>query len=72
MRQAFSFFENDNVGERLRRAIKYRGLSMTGEYSFRNLSRFRGNNIPDLFDHGFWLLCGKFVIPEKLELLGRF
>jgi hypothetical protein len=53
-------------------SMKYRGLSMTGEYYLRNLSGFRGSNIPDLLDHGFWLQCGKFVIAKKLELISRW
>ncbi len=28
--------------------------------------------MPDLFDHGFWLQLGKFVVPNKLELLARW
>ena len=55
-------------------SLKYSGYSLTGEYYFRNVSGFRGNNInmANLFDHGFWLQCGIFVIPEKLELLSRW
>ena len=25
-----------------------------------------------MFDHGFWLQCGKFIVPEKLQLLARW
>jgi hypothetical protein len=53
-------------------SAKYRGLSMTSEYYFRNVNGFRGGNLPDLFDHGFWLQGGMFVIPEKLQLLSRW
>ncbi len=53
-------------------SLKYHGLSMTTEYYFRNISGFRGSTVPDLFDHGFWLQCGKFLIPQKLELLTRW
>lgn len=55
-------------------SLKYLGYSVTGEYYFRNVNGFRGNNayIPNLFDSGFWLQCGKFVIPQKLELLSRW
>lgn len=55
-------------------SLKYRGYSVTGEYYFRNVNGFRGNStyIANLFDHGFWLQCGKFVIPQKLEFLSRW
>lgn len=55
-------------------SLKYRGYSMTGEYYFRNVSGFRGGStdLGNLFDHGFWLQGGKFVIPRKLELLSRW
>lgn len=53
-------------------SLKYRGLSMTSEYYFRNISGFRGAMVPDLFDHGFWLQSGKFLIPQKFELLARW
>ena len=52
--------------------FKYRGVSLLSEYYFRNLSRFDGAPIPDLFDHGFMLQAGSFVIREKLELLARW
>ena len=32
----------------------------------------QGAAIPELFDHGFWLQAGKFVIPEKCELVARW
>jgi hypothetical protein len=51
---------------------KYRGWSVTTEYYFRNISGFRGDTVPDLFDHGFWLQVGKFVVPEKMQLLARW
>ncbi len=53
-------------------SIKYRGLSATGEYYFRNLSGFRGASVPDLLDHGFWLQSGKFLIPKKFAILTRW
>ncbi len=53
-------------------SCKYRGWSTTMEYYFRNINEFRGASLPDLFDHGFWLQMGKFVIPNKLELLARW
>jgi hypothetical protein len=53
-------------------SCKYRGWSVTSEYYFRNVSGFRGGDLPGLFDHGFWLQAGKFVVPRKLELLTRW
>jgi hypothetical protein len=51
---------------------KYRGWSVLSEYYFRTLSHFRGAAVEDLFDHGFLLQTGKFVVPGKLELLVRW
>lgn len=53
-------------------SLKYRGWSSTLEYYFRSISDVRGATVPDLFDHGFWFQLGKFVIPEKLELVARW
>ena len=53
-------------------SCKYRGWSATSEYYFRNISGFQGAELPGLFDHGFWLQVGKFVVPRKLELLSRW
>tara|TARA_R110002049_G_scaffold50370_2_gene142999 strand:+ start:70820 stop:72217 length:1398 start_codon:yes stop_codon:yes gene_type:complete len=53
-------------------SLKYRGLSMTGEYYFRSINGFRGDSVPELFDHGFWVQCGQFLIPKKLELISRW
>jgi hypothetical protein len=56
-------------------SCKYRGWSVTSEYYFRNISGFEGASIPTiptLFDHGFWLQVGKFVVPGKLELISRW
>lgn len=53
-------------------SCKYRGWSVTSEYYFRNISGFQGAPIPNLFDHGFWLQVGKFVLPEKVELISRW
>ncbi len=51
---------------------KWRGWSLSFEYYFRNINEFKGAALPDLFDHGFWFQLGKFVIPEKLQLLARW
>jgi len=53
-------------------SCKYRGWSVTSEYYFRNIGSFEGASIPDLFDHGFWLQVGKFVVPGKVELISRW
>lgn len=52
--------------------LKYRGLSILSEYYFRTVNRFDGASIPGLFDHGFMVQSGLFVIPKKLELIGRW
>ena len=51
---------------------KFRGWSATFEYYFRNIDSFESAILPDMFDHGFWLQLGKFVLPEKLQLLTRW
>ena len=51
---------------------KLRGCSATFEYYFRNIDGFEGATLPNLFDHGFWLQLGKFVVPRKLQLLARW
>ena len=53
-------------------SAKYRGFSFTSEYYFRNINGFEGGSLPDLFDHGFWLQSGYFLIPRKLEALARW
>ena len=53
-------------------SCKYQGWSVTSEYYFRNISGFKGSDLPNLFDHGLWLEVGKFVVPRKLELLSRW
>lgn len=53
-------------------SLKYSGLSLTSEYYFRSISDFRGSSVQSLFDHGFWLQGGVFLVAEKLELLARW
>lgn len=53
-------------------STKYRGWSTSFEYYFRRVSGIADPAIPDLFDHGFWLQLGCFVVPEKLQLLSRW
>ena len=53
--------------------LKYRGLSVLTEYYFRSLTDFAGGPaVEDLFDHGFMLQTGMFLIRERLEILGRW
>jgi hypothetical protein len=51
---------------------KYRGWSFTSEYYLRSIDGFQGATIPDLFDHGFWMQLGKFLVREKLQVLARW
>lgn len=53
-------------------SIKYRGWSATLEYYFRIISDFEGASIPDLYDHGFWLQAGKFIVPDHFQVLARW
>lgn len=53
-------------------SFKYQGWSLTNEYYFRTIDRFRGAAISQLLDHGHWLQLGKFVIPEKCQILARW
>ncbi len=53
-------------------SLKLHGWSTSLEYYFRNINDFQGATIPDLFDHGFWYQLGYFVVPEKVQLLGRW
>lgn len=51
-------------------AFKYHGYSLEGEYYWRWLDNFRGENtagIPRRFDHGFQLQGTAMVIPKTLQ-----
>ena len=52
--------------------FRVQGWSLSTEYYFRNLSDFSGAAVPDLFDHGFLLQGGCFIIPKKVELMARW
>lgn len=52
--------------------FRYYGWSLSTEYYFRSLSSFSGASVPDLFDHGFLIQSGYFIIPKKLELISRW
>jgi len=51
--------------------VKYRGLSLEGEYYLRWLDNFQGPNtagLPGLFDHGLQAQFSAMVIPKLLQL----
>ena len=52
--------------------FKYRGWSLLTEFFFRSMSSFNGGAVPALFDHGFLVQSGYFVVPKKLEFFGRW
>jgi hypothetical protein len=52
--------------------FKYRGASLIADYYWRTISDIGPVAVDDLFDHGFLLQAGYFVIPQKLELLSRW
>lgn len=53
-------------------SFKYRGFSFIADYYWRLLSDFGPTPVDDLFDHGFLLHAGYFVVPQKLEMLSRW
>jgi hypothetical protein len=51
--------------------VKYRGLSLEGEYYWRFLGDFTGPNtsgIADIDDHGFQLQSSAMVVPKSLQV----
>lgn len=53
---------------------KRRGFSLSGEYFFRWLTNLQATGpIPtdSLYDHGFFVQAGMFVVPESVELFAR-
>jgi hypothetical protein len=56
-------------------AVKYRGLSLSGEYFFRWLDGFQEagarSTIGSLFDQGALLQGSYFIVPAKLETYAR-
>jgi hypothetical protein len=51
--------------------IKYKGLSLEGEYYRRWLSNYRGVNtegIPDITDNGYQVQASAMAIPKTLQL----
>ncbi len=54
--------------------IKWKGLAINGQYYFRWLNDFKADGpvpVSSTYDHGFELVAGTFVIPEKLMAYGR-
>lgn len=56
-------------------AAKYRGFSVNGEYYLRWIQDIGGYGAPvpftTMFDHGFYVEGGYFLIPKKLEAIAR-
>lgn len=52
--------------------FKWCGLSVIAEYYWRYIARFSGAAVPGLFDRGFNLQTGYFIVPHKLEALARW
>jgi len=51
--------------------VKYKGLSLEGEYYWRWLSNYIGLNtggIPDINDHGYQLQASGMAVPKILQL----
>jgi hypothetical protein len=51
--------------------VKYKGLSLEGEYYWRWLSNYTGINtggIPDITDHGYQLQASGMAVPKVLQL----
>ncbi len=52
--------------------VRRRGLSVFSEYYLRTTDDFTEVVLPRLFDHGFVVQSGYFVVRERLELLARW
>ena len=51
--------------------VKYKGLSLEGEYYWRWLSNYTGLNtggVPDISDNGYQLQASAMVVPKALQL----
>jgi hypothetical protein len=54
--------------------MKWNGWSVNGQYYFRWVDDFKADGpipVTSMYDHGFELSAGKFVIPQTLMLYGR-
>jgi len=55
--------------------VKYQGWSLNAEYFWQWIDRIRADRaVPyaDLFQHGFYVEAGFFVLPQRLELSARY
>lgn len=52
--------------------FKYRGLSVVSELYVREIVDAVGAVVPDLFDYGYYVQAGYFVVPGKVELTSRY
>jgi hypothetical protein len=52
--------------------FKCGGLAIISEYYWRYITNVRGGEVPSLYDDGFVLQVGYFVVPERFELLSRW
>ena len=52
--------------------FRYQGWSLSTEYYFRTLTNFSGASVSDLFDHGFNVQSGYFIIPKQFEVFSRW
>lgn len=52
--------------------LKYQGLSLWSEYFFREVYDYSGGDPHDLFDHGFYVQGGYFLVPHHFEALARY
>jgi hypothetical protein len=56
-------------------AVKYQGWSLNAEYFWQQIGRLRADlHVPyaDLFQHGYYVEAGFFVIPQRLELNAHY
>ena len=56
-------------------AVKYQGWSLNAEYFWQWIDRIRADRaVPyaDLFQHGFYVEAGFFVLPQRLELNAHY
>jgi hypothetical protein len=54
--------------------LKRNGWAVNGQYYFRWVDDFKADGaipIKDMFDHGFELSAGTFIVPQKLTAYGR-
>jgi hypothetical protein len=52
--------------------LKFRGLTVLSEFYWRTVFDIASPGTNDLFDHGFLLQAGYFLVPQRLEALSRW